>query len=760
MARYPLARATVVAVASLLLVSTVVAPATATTAALPTGSVVGRVLTSDGQPASGVFVTLYNSIGDTPYFVTARDDGRFTVPEVAPGPYRLEFDAGNTSYNLESPYWRGAASLNASPTITVGAGVATVADVRMPKGATISGTMTITGSVHPNSYVRVSAYGPGGREYATVVQVGQAWTISQLRAGSYPVGFASANGSELLPEFWRDAPTRATSTPVTVTAGGSVTGLAAELTATSTITGVVRGVRDGVTAVIPHPIVWATDASGADVGLEQSWDDGRYRISGLAPGSYRLEFRGSRDEQGWEQKFLAVEVGAGNTVADVTLDWGSTLSGEVVRPAGVETPVGGSLTVWHAKPVGDGWDYVTQVAIADEQYAVDGLAPGEYLLFPRVDALDLYAPPVTVTVPKTSAATADVFLEPGMHFTGTMLDTWSKTPVANYSMLAQRLIDGQWRYVTSPLGAPLQAQSGLAEVFTFPGLQMGTYRLEYVYTGSLLGWPDLMSRVYTASADDVQRIPRGAVYHDLNGDTRADVIARTPGGALALYPGNGSGGWGAPRTSGSGWNGMNLVIRAWDFSGDGRSDLLARDASGRLWLYPGNGTGGWGARSQVGSGWSKFTAVFSPGDFDRDGTADVMARDSAGTLWLYRGNGNGGWKPAVKIGTGWNKFTAIFGVGDFAGSGVADVMARDTAGRLWLYRGDGQGGWYNWNQIGTGWGSFTAIFGPGDVNGDGAVDVLAREPSGVMRLYPGNGHGGWGAMKKVASGWNTLAIIP
>jgi serine protease len=87
--------------------------------------------------------------------------------------------------------------------------------------------------------------------------------------------------------------------------------------------------------------------------------------------------------------------------------------------------------------------------------------------------------------------------------------------------------------------------------------------------------------------------------------------------------------------------------------------VLARDTTGNLWLYPGNGSGGWLAPRIVGNGWNVMTAIVGPGDFNGDGPVDVLARDTGGRFWLYPGSGTGGWLAPRQIGVGWNGMTAI-----------------------------------------------------------------------------------------------------
>ena len=151
-----------------------------------------------------------------------------------------------------------------------------------------------------------------------------------------------------------------------------------------------------------------------------------------------------------------------------------------------------------------------------------------------------------------------------------------------------------------------------------------------------------------------------------------------------------------------------------DYNNDGTADIVARDGGGTLWLYPGNGSGGWLAPRQVGTGWNVMTAVIAAGDFNGDNTADILARNSAGDLLLYPGSGSGGYLAPRQVGTGWNGMTAILGVGDFNGDGQADILARNSSGALWLYPGDGRGGWLAPRQVGSGWNTMTAIIGVGD----------------------------------------------
>lgn len=147
---------------------------------------------------------------------------------------------------------------------------------------------------------------------------------------------------------------------------------------------------------------------------------------------------------------------------------------------------------------------------------------------------------------------------------------------------------------------------------------------------------------------------------DFNGDTNPDLLARDRAGKLWLYPSDGNGRFKARTVAGSsGWNVMTDLAGVGTFDAGSTTDMIARDGNGRLWLYPGNGSGQFGARSMIGSsGWNSMTSLVGPGAFDTRANNDVIARHRDGRLWLYPGNGSG-LSPRIQIGHGFNIFTMI-----------------------------------------------------------------------------------------------------
>lgn len=248
---------------------------------------------------------------------------------------------------------------------------------------------------------------------------------------------------------------------------------------------------------------------------------------------------------------------------------------------------------------------------------------------------------------------------------------------------------------------------------------------------------------------------------DRNADRTGDLLAVAPDGVLYLYPTRTSGGFGARRVVGRGWQSRDLLTTVGDFDGDGRQDVVARNpAIGELWLYSGNDTGGFRSWRVIGRGWRGVDALFSPGDWNGDGAVDLIARARRdGRLLLYPGDGLGGFLPAWQIGSGWGAMTAIATCPDWDADGAIDFVARRWDGVLFLYEADGAGGFADVRRIGSGWQVFTAMAGIGSWGVTGfACDILARRSDGSLWLYQSDG-GRWLPAVRVGAGWKGYRLF-
>ncbi|WP_344075771.1 N-acetylmuramoyl-L-alanine amidase [Streptomyces crystallinus] len=204
----------------------------------------------------------------------------------------------------------------------------------------------------------------------------------------------------------------------------------------------------------------------------------------------------------------------------------------------------------------------------------------------------------------------------------------------------------------------------------------------------------------------------------LRADGTGDMVARDGTGTLWYYQGSGN-----PNVPfkgrlkvGGGWQTYNFLTGARDLNGDGKADLIARDGSGVLWYYQGTGTPAapFAARVRIGGGWQGYNAMVSTGDLNGDGRADLVARDGSGVLWYYKGTGTptAPYAPRVQVGGGWQGYNALLGPSDLNGDGKGDLVARDSSGVLWYYKGTGSATGAPFAarvQVGGGWQMFNLL---------------------------------------------------
>ena len=266
---------------------------------------------------------------------------------------------------------------------------------------TPTGTVQLSGRVTDDDGVPVagvlvlaSGYGQG----TTVTESDGTWTISGLPAGGYRVEFRP-RGSDLVGEYWDDAPSSLTARYLRVADGESVTGIDARLARAATV-------RGQITDASGTPVEGATvsvdrvDVMGApDVG---TWTgpDGRYEIPPLAAGAYRLTvvpppgsglsttyWPGVLDAAAATPLILA----AGQVLQgiDVALLPGQGFAGRVVLPPGV--PVSEVRVIAHRVDPG-GWSNVVDGTTpdADGTYRFHDLTPGSYLV--HVEHIDWNGP--------------------------------------------------------------------------------------------------------------------------------------------------------------------------------------------------------------------------------------------------------------------------------------------------------------------------------------------------------------------------------
>lgn len=266
---------------------------------------------------------------------------------------------------------------------------------------------------------------------------------------------------------------------------------------------------------------------------------------------------------------------------------------------------------------------------------------------------------------------------------------------------------------------------------------------------------------------------------DINGDGRAELIARDPEGIKVWsYTPSATvarqGTW-ASLPSNLAWHDFTLAhpaTTAWnqadcyttiqcaDIDGDGKDEILGRSAdpafyqtgSAGLQVYKYNGSG-WDQMPSLttmsdANGWNQPQqySTIQCADIDGDGIAEVIGRDSTGLhVWKYYPN-NGGWALGItqsdfSDGNGWNNaaYYSTIQCADVDGDGQAEIVARSANGIVVYHHNkttgqlDLQSTFPDLADV-HGWGSpeFYSTIQCADFNGDGKAELIARSVYGII----------------------------
>jgi hypothetical protein len=234
---------------------------------------------------------------------------------------------------------------------------------------------------------------------------------------------------------------------------------------------------------------------------------------------------------------------------------------------------------------------------------------------------------------------------------------------------------------------------------------------------------------------------------DIDGDGKLDLAVLyggSPAGSIVLLPGDGAGGFGAPRT---------IVERSpaapppddryedmgfGEFTGDGIVDVVVTRRMNvnlfELAIYAGTPTGTFQYQYSfpgTNSGYHNFVVVAR--DLDADGHTDILwSRDAQ--LVVFKGLPGGGFAPVIPIGL--PDAAGCLGVGDFNGDGRLDLAAQATTVQGIRIAYANAGGGYDApvlepTAVGT------EFFRCGDTDGDGRDEILTFGEA--VRVQPVDG---------------------
>jgi Carboxypeptidase regulatory-like domain len=272
---------------------------------LPTAAeITGVVTDAHGTPVPGFCV--WENGNDTAA-VTGKD-GSYSIRGLAAGKYVIGFVGGCGDHGSYAPqFYPGLSNPAQAALFSVAAGqVKYGVDARLLPGGTVTGTMTnAAGQPLPGGCASLAM--PSALEnpginfvmpwfpvfflsgYAEARRNGS-YTIRDLPPGNYYAEFGPCDGTRYAAQWFRAEPVIQSASLISVHAGATTTGISAVLRAGGSISGTVRNAAGHL---LSGTCVTAENIAGPDPfdsPPEVRAKGGIYRINGLPPGRYAVQF--------------------------------------------------------------------------------------------------------------------------------------------------------------------------------------------------------------------------------------------------------------------------------------------------------------------------------------------------------------------------------------------------------------------------------------------------------------------------------------
>lgn len=355
----------------------------------PGGTLSGVVTDHGGHRLNGVCVGVATpaqaQIPDFFLAVTFTRAGRYSIKDLAPGAYGLDFSCSRGRW--ASQWFKSKPDSESADLIAVDSGVTTAVNAKVSPAGSISGKVSGLAG-RPREFACVRAVHAGdavsdvepatGEEFGRVTSRGGRYKFTGLAPGRYFVQFQDCSvhprfGSQL----YKGKQTFKSATPVRVTSGRTTSGINATMTPGGTISGVVRTPAGKPAAGV---CVDAFDASSSAFGFSVTGTAGGYTLQGLATGLYVLRF----DPCGKQVSSLAVADKPGlvrvtapraTKDADIKLQQAGQVTGTVLGGTPGTPPLQVCALIVPANPNGS-----TGFAVAGVhgRYRIGQLAPGKY----------------------------------------------------------------------------------------------------------------------------------------------------------------------------------------------------------------------------------------------------------------------------------------------------------------------------------------------------------------------------------------------
>jgi Carboxypeptidase regulatory-like domain len=219
--------------------------------------------------------------------------GAYAAENLAPGTYAVNFGCFYGGRQLAVQWFMGQPGPGSANPVSAPAGVVTSGiDATLQQNGSITGTVTNrSGTPLAGICVEARAAGSSGTEFFfgqtfTVTRKNGTYSLSRVPPGSYVIQYVDCRHRTYGSRWYKQKASPQTGTPVTVTPGGTASGIDETLALGGSISGVVK-TSSGMPV---RACVEAFDATTESDGFVLADRTGHYTIKGLSTGSYQVAF--------------------------------------------------------------------------------------------------------------------------------------------------------------------------------------------------------------------------------------------------------------------------------------------------------------------------------------------------------------------------------------------------------------------------------------------------------------------------------------